>query len=420
MMRAMTLSAPSRRWCETGAALFILMLVLLPFSRLVALPVALLTLGGMGLLADDPKAMWRNPSLRTLLLVFLCWWIPQLVSAPDAINPQRAGSVTLASVRFLFLGIAMIYAIRFAVSVSVTRWICWLVLLWCVDALVQQMTGTNLVGMPISAERLNGVFGERNIKLGHVLAALSPIVLDHAMRRWPGWAFGVVYGLFLIVIILIGTRAGWIMYAVVSAVYLPWYLRKPRRGRYAMVAAIVVVVGITSIAAYEISPLFRGRIDRSAEVLSGDTIGLDEALGYRLPIWSAAVSMVADHPVNGVGPRGFRYVYERYAQPDDVWMARGGAALHAHHLFLELLTETGTIGLVAWLIAWWLLYQFWRSLDLARRRAALPYAVGLLATQFPLNTHLAFYSTFWSVVTWWLIIGFLAHGGRKRERSTDA
>ena len=416
MMRAMTLSVPGRRWCEAGAVLFILMLVLLPFSRLVALPVAVLALGGMGLLVDDPKALWRDSALRVLLLVFACWWVPQLIATFDAVNVQRSASVTTASLRFLLLGIAVIYAVRFAVSTSVTRWVSWLVLLWCVDALIQQITGTNLVGMPISAERLNGVFGERNIKLGHVLAALSPIALDHVMRRWPNWLFGVCYGLFLIVIILIGTRSGWVMYAVVSAAYLPLYLRKSQRRRYVLVAATIIAVAVTSVAAYEISPLFRSRIDRSAEVLTGDTAGLDEALGYRLPIWSAAASIVADHPINGIGPRGFRYQYQDYVPADDVWLARGGAALHAHQLILELLTETGVIGLAAWLLAWWLLYRYWQSLDLPRRRAALPYAVGLLATQFPLNTHLAFYSTFWSVVTWWLIIGFLAHASRDRQQ----
>lgn len=417
MMPPMTLSAPSRRWCEAGAALFVLMIFLLPFSRSVALPVALLTLGGIGLLLDDFRALWRHPGLRTLLLVFLCWWVPLLIATFDAVNVERSAGVTAAGLRFYCLGIAVIYAVRFAISVSVTRWVAWLVLVWCVDALVQQITGTNLVGMPISGERLNGIFGERNIKLGHVLGAFSPIVLDHVIRRWPTWAFGLVYGLLLIVIILIGTRAGWVMFAVVSAVYLPLYLRKPYKRRFAMVAAIIVAVGVTSVAAYEISPLFRSRIDRSVEVASGDATGLDEALGYRLPIWSAAVSIVADHPVNGVGPRGFRYLYEDYAAPNDVWMAQGGAALHAHHLILELLVETGVIGLAAWMLAWWLLYRYWRSLDLARRRSALPYAVGFLAIQFPLNAHLAMYSTFWSIVTWWLIIGFIAHGSRVRSRT---
>ena len=109
--------------------------------------------------------------------------------------------------------------------------------------------------------------------------------------------------------------------------------------------------------------------------------------------------MAADHPVNGVGVRGFRDAYAHYAAPDDFWLSHGQpGALHAHQVVLEILSETGTIGLLLWLMGAALAWRAWRwSLPAARRRAAVP-GLALLVTAFPLNTSLAFYSTFWGGV----------------------
>ena len=62
---------------------------------------------------------------------------------------------------------------------------------------------------------------------------------------------------------------------------------------------------------------------------------------------------------------------------------------------LELLAETGIIGLLLWLAAVWLVWRSWREADAAARARARPALLALAATLFPFNTHLAFYSTFW-------------------------
>jgi hypothetical protein len=45
------------------------------------------------------------------------------------------------------------------------------------------------------------------------------------------------------------------------------------------------------------------------------------------------------------------------------------------------------------------------------RRIMLPYALCLLAAYFPLNTHMAIYSSFWSQTVWWLIALYCAAYG---------
>jgi len=106
--------------------------------------------------------------------------------------------------------------------------------------------------------------------------------------------------------------------------------------------------------------------------------------------------------------RGFRDTYAHYAQSGDFWLSKGqNGALHAHQILLEILAETGFIGMLWWLMGAALAFRAWRWALPESRRRAFPAALALLVTVFPLNTHLAFYSTFWGGVTL-LLVGLYA------------
>ena len=62
---------------------------------------------------------------------------------------------------------------------------------------------------------------------------------------------------------------------------------------------------------------------------------------------------------------------------------------------LEVLSETGLVGAFFWLGGAALAWRAWRFAGPAARRRARAPAMALAVTVFPLNTHLAFYSTFW-------------------------
>jgi O-antigen ligase len=197
-----------------------------------------------------------------------------------------------------------------------------------------------------------------------------------------------------VVILLAGSRASWIVFALV-VVIAGWH----RFGRRRLLFSLAGGVLVTSVLAMNFSTQFAGRVDRSLAALSGDRAGLDVALAGRLSIWHAAVGMIEAHPVNGVGIRSFRDAYDQYAWPDDFFLRQGqGGALFAHQIVLEVLSETGAIGLSFWLLGAALARRAWRwALPAARRRATAPMQA-LLVTVFPFNTHLAFYSTFWGGV----------------------
>ena len=368
---------------------------------MVGLAEAVLSVGALASLViltvrrfNNGTALLSREAWALITALFFCYWLPEFFSAFDAVDGGRAWREVLLDLRYLpFLWLAAM-----AVGPRQGRRVVFIgigiiALFWTMDGIVQAATGYSLGGAN-SSDRLSGIFGADNRKLGLVLATISPFALQLAAERFRATGWIVAATLLGTVILLAGSRASWLVFAMVLLAS-GWN----RLSRRQLVLTMAIGLAIGSALAFSFSSQFSSRIERSLEVFSGDRAGLDAALSGRLSIWTASTGMIADHPVNGVGIRGFRDAYAQYASSDDFWLSHGEqGALHAHQIVLEILSETGAVGLLLWLMGFALAWRAWRwSLPAARRRAATP-ALALAVTVFPLNTSLAFYSTFWGGV----------------------
>jgi O-antigen ligase len=394
-----------------GWLLLLAVLVLLPIGRTAELPLLLAAVAGIALLARDPRGLWSDARVRLACGLFLAYWLPQLLSAFGAVDPARAWTEVAADLRFLPFAIFAIAALPDAAALRRCLDASALILaLWLADALVQMLTGFSLGGAA-TADRLSGIFGADNLKLGPVLATLSPLLLWPCGRRFGVPATLALATVLLAVIMLAGSRAAWVCYALVLLALIwrsaPSAAIALRNGTLVAAAMLAVMAG-----AYHASDRFAARVDRTAAVFDGTTERIDSALAYRLPIWHAALQMAAQNPVNGVGVRGFRRAYPAYAAGDDPWVGFAGdpdeGAYHAHQIVLEIISETGFLGLALWLWGAWLAIAAWARGHRAIRLHAFPVALALLVMLFPLNTHLAFYSSFWGLTLWWLLALFVA------------
>lgn len=346
--------------------------------------------------------------------LFAAYWLPQAISAVDAVDAGRAlreAAVDLRYLPFLWLVAA---SVANAQARRVTfNGLAVIVGIWTLDALAQVVSGTSplfwgldqlkqlISGRPMCTveqiagiDRLSGFLGPCNRKLGVVMASLSPFLLFAAAARLrvAGWllasaAIGVV-------VLLAGARAAWITYALVL-VFSGWKLLGWKR-LLGVFGFGLVVLGVLAVASTQV----RERILLTTHVLTADEAGVDTALSGRAQIWSAAGCMIAEHPVNGVGARGFRQAYpDCDASPGSRPAWGQGPALHAHQLVLEVISETGIIGLLLWLAGAALAWRAWRYAAPQAKERARPAMLALAVTVFPLNTHLAFYSTFWGGLT---------------------
>lgn len=384
-----------------------LVVVLLPFGRSSEFGTFLCAAGAIFLFVRTPHVLRGSPGARLLLWLLGAYIGAALLSCFGSLAPGKSWSTVAALLRYLPLGLYACFVIRDerrlqALYVAIACVLAW----WVLDAWVQALTGWSLGGHA-EAERISGIFGARNLKLGPTLAVLSPFALWAARRRWGFAGLAVAFLLVLGPVLLAGSRAAWLCYALV-ALGFAWREARSWR-RFALYCGLgVVVLALAGGIAWRTSTRFDARMQRTLDALHGTPHGLDEALTGRLDIWRDSLKMIAAHPVDGVGVRAFRYAYPQFAPGNDHFVVAescgaGEGACHAHQIVLEILTETGGIGLALWLAGVVLAWRAWRRVGPAARARAFPATLALGVMLFPLNTHLAFYSAWWGLLFAWLL-----------------
>ena len=249
------------------ALLLIAVLVLLPIGVGAAtVPIALGALAGMIVVWQQRRTWMSASGARLAPILFACYWLPALISALDSVAAGKSWSTVGGLLRFLPFALFASLTLRDArlwprIHVAVGA----IVALWLLDAWVQALTGYGIAGAS-DPERLSGIFGAGNLKLGPVLAVLSPFVLLAARERFGRIGLIAAFVFALVPILLAGERSGWLMYALVVLVFLWREAGAPLRFvGWSSVAAVLAAVPV-AIALYA-SPAFNARVERSLRAL---------------------------------------------------------------------------------------------------------------------------------------------------------
>jgi O-antigen ligase len=381
-------------------------MLLQPFGRAVEASVLIMAMFGLWWLAKNPRSVINDPSVRLFSIVFACAWLPMAASWPDAVAADRTATVVLNHLRFWLSGLFIIRVLAHKHAQDLFFSICTIVLLaWLFDAWFQHATGYDILGYAAYSGRLGAMFGPGNSKFGLTLAVLAPLMWHCVHTRLGNTASVIAMALTIAVVFLAGSRAGWVCVLVAAGSWI--LLRSALTGKRAVMlilAMLLTFVTVTGLG-YTLSDRVKQQIDQSLSIFDSGPQDIHNSLIHRSWIWGAALRMIRQHPVNGVGARGFRVAFADYARDDDPYlkMEPPESPTHSHQLLIEILAETGIIGFAGLLLMFVLLIQsYGRSAASTRAVLAAPAAM-LIAAYFPLNTHLAIYSSYWSQIVWFMI-----------------
>jgi O-antigen ligase len=155
-------------------------------------------------------------------------------------------------------------------------------------------------------------------------------------------------------------------------------------------------------------------MDQSIGALDFSYESLNAASSNRLHLWKNAVNVLESHPVNGAGVRSYRYAYAQFAEAGDPFMNPDGTGqIYAHQLLLEVGSETGLIGLAGLLTFFVIFIRAGRGLS----GSFLAWAawLGAFSWLFPVNTHTALYSAYWSLLIGWILAVSLTKASPKEQ-----
>ncbi|WP_078490591.1 O-antigen ligase family protein [Streptomyces scopuliridis] len=224
-------------------------------------------------------------------------------------------------------------------------------------------TGASYMGEEIRAV---GTFGPTDVMgMATVVAyglvicvgfALSPVAEGrgrHAARVQRAVALGCA-GLLAVPLALSFSRGAWIATAVAVALQLT--LSGPRRA--VVVALVTGALGVVLVGGLGIgSQMITERLDSITRV----TDAPDQSVTDRYTMWAAATGMWREHPVTGVGLKGFPDYRDSHASlalsaASDTEGAGLGfqrqPLLSPHNMYLLVLSEQGLLGIVALVGSW--------------------------------------------------------------------
>ncbi|MCD4685013.1 MAG: O-antigen ligase family protein [Anaerolineae bacterium] len=210
---------------------------------------------------------------------------------------------------------------------------------------------------------------------------------------WQGAALAVLFYALASVILLAGLIASWGRGAwlgfgaagVVMVCFAPprWWQAFGVAGAAGVLLIVLWIVGLipASMEARITSGLteFTGFRDVRGVHLTDENYAIVERLAH----WQAALNMARAHPLTGVGLGHYEVVYAEYNVPS--WPDALG---HAHNDYLNLLAETGMVGLGVYLAGWAMIVLWTIRARLQHSLVLHGLALGLLGAW----THLAVHS----------------------------
>ncbi|MYD11387.1 MAG: O-antigen ligase family protein [Chloroflexi bacterium] len=411
-------------------------LVLMPFSPLIALMVTL-TLAPLRSLIGTESGLSLPLDIGQLLLIaYLGVWLGRRLWRRESLLKLQADAPLLAA-----LGLIAVLSLGAWTSQSLAGWLAewlkwWAIALliwtlsvsvdeswrWLVFAVVISAVANALVGLYIffggsGADHLVilgrffrafGTFGQPNpfggfmgialpLSLTVAWAQLSRIWSElRSRRRWPRSPALIFVGSALASVALAAallaswSRGAWLGAAVALICML---IALPRRLSHGLALAAVIaalVAGAWSLGLLPRSIMLRLTTAATNLITVSDVRGVlitptNYAVTERLAHWQAAVYMAEAAPYFGIGLGNYEVAYDEYRLI--FWEAALG---HAHNMYLNLLAETGAVGLVAYLAFWVTVFRLTWSL----RRQPDPFsrciAIGLLGSWVYVAVHSVF------------------------------
>ncbi|MBF2020349.1 MAG: putative bicarbonate transporter, IctB family [Hydrococcus sp. C42_A2020_068] len=344
------------QWADSlGAVLVSLVLVLAPFVSNPLIGVLLVAAGAYWVLLTLSEN--GKPGITPIhLLVLLYWGIAAVAVAFSPVKAQAfSGWLKLT-----------LYLLMFALSARVLRsprLTSWITTIFLLVALVvsiygvrqqffgaEQLATWNDPTSPFADDpRVYSYLGNPNLLASYLLPAIA--LSAAAIFAWQGWLPKALAATMFIVnsacLYFTDSRGGWIGMVFLIAAFLlllyVWF--RNRFSPFWRIWLLPIVFGTLAallfVAFLFVEPLrfrvlsiFAGRQDSSNNV--------------RLNVWLAAIDMIRDRPIIGIGPgnEAFNRIYPLY-------MRTRYSALSAYSVFLDTAVETGLIGLscLFWLIA---------------------------------------------------------------------
>jgi O-antigen ligase len=399
------------------AALYLLLL--LPISMIFARTTAEIISGLIGalfLFHSYRQQNWKWLREPPVVIALLLWAYSVLIVSPLALDP-RASFARSDWVRFIPMFAAIVYWLSgFHQELrQIAQIVLWVLLCVALDALYHYATDFSLLDLlEFSYVEENLAIPSKMAGVGIYIAKISTPLLGimlyyacHEHKKYLKVALFFLALLFFAVILLSDERAAVLTFTLglsLTGGALSYTFPQSRK----IVFGLLLAMAIVFLIAYKTQPILQEHFHITEEKIE------NFSNSEYAQIWKASILLWQDHPITGVGMLNFRSACSVLLEQGRVLFCD----THSHNLYLEVLSEFGTIGfmLLLMLVVSLITVLFEQHSSRPCERVILTFvaAAGLLINFFPLAPTQSFFSNWpallaWQSVAWSLAIMKVQH-----------
>ena len=347
--------------------------------------------------------IWLKSKWVQAIFIF---WIFIVLNSLLAYDVNLALARSVPFIRFPLFAIAVSYWIirnEQEVGVFVFVFIATIVFSFT-DGIFEFLVGFDFSGNQKAYGRLSGPFEKSG--LGIFLAKMGiPMVLAFwAITRSKSKRFDYLAVIILVIlsftVFVAGERMAVLLlsFALVIGIYLIEEYRK-----YLLTILLIFVTG------FGFALFFNKEMQNRIYMTTMNEIQSDpkKQSAYKAQL-SAAIEIIKDHPILGVGSNNYRFVCKKPKYDPLGTKEWSRCLIHPHHVYLELWVNNGIIGLSLFLVViyFWLKLFFKHRPDQKKDYLLLSGSLGLLLFLWPLSVGMSIFSNF-NGIWFWVMIAFM-------------
>ena len=348
-----------------------------------------------------------------IYLIFIFYNIVNGIFSSDIYNSLRSG---IGQFRFLFFALFIfLFFENFKNLIKMLNiWIS-IVLLVSFDIYFQTIFLFNIIGMPISyGGRASSFFGHEVIAGGFITYIFVPIMFFYISKfNYLSNKIKILilffYIFILLAVLLTGERLPMIILIGSTLLAIVYF------NNFKQLIKIFLILSVLVSLVYNFNHIFKTRMDNMIYVISN----FYESSWGR--IYESSFMLFKDNYLFGVGLKNYRVECDLQVDPRPLHEAQFCSS-HPHNFVLELLSETGLIGISIFFIFFGFILSKLSNLFKInlRKKELMNYGLGnlliLLIYIWPLKTSGSFFSTF-NGSFFWLSLGLAMLISRKFHKN---
>jgi O-antigen ligase len=352
-------------------------------------------------------------AIKKYYYLFLVWSLYLVFNSLISDNIFFSLSSSLPYIRFSFLLILIYYLIEYCPRFLNLCIYClsFSILLISFDSLFQYFIGVNLIGNIYDGHRLTSFFGDEK-KMGYYTYVFSSILLSlfflkNKLNFKTKIFIFIILFLTIFLIVVSGERNTLLKFCVMSFLLL-FLLEIDLRTKIFFIFSTIFFIFFLFLTNNNIYyRFFRYTIEESFNV--DKFLIINEKYNN---IFLTAFFIFKNNPFFGVGPKMFREVcqYKIYFINGDLQ----GCSTHPHNIYLQLLSETGIIGITPFLlvilmiIRKLIILKKYYSINSLHYNGIVILTCLILSNLFPFSTYGNFFNN-WISITLFFPSGFLMY-----------